>query len=141
MQVAEGSALSVVACVLWRQLSQKSKFCFVLGMKKGLRGEAVSILCYHRNRAAAKGRAQWFTHVAGQTLESRTGRFLGEQRVLNMDSGVLLPFHEKCHLPCSSEIPCSAMRLLQELVKWLKGNVSKFNSKHRVTVKQIYMNV
>lgn len=33
------------------------------------------------------------------------------------------------------------MRLSQELVKRLKRNISKFNLKHRVTVKQIYMNV
>jgi len=68
VQVAEGFALSVVACVLKRQLSQKSKFCFVMGTKKGLRGEAVSILCSRRNRATAKGRAQWFTCVTGQNL-------------------------------------------------------------------------
>lgn len=86
VQVVGGFALSVVAYVLRRQLGQKSKLCFVMGPKKGLRGETVSIFFYRRNRTAAKGRAQWFTRVAGQTLESRTDGFLGERRVLNMDS-------------------------------------------------------
>lgn len=99
VQVAEGFALSVVACVLRRQLRQKSKFCFVMGTKKELGGKAVSILCYNRDRAAAKGRAQWCTCVARQTLESRTDGFLGERRVLNMDSRVILPSREKYHLP------------------------------------------
>lgn len=41
----------------------------------------------------------------------------------------------------SSETPRSALRLLQELVKRLKRSISKFNLKHRMTAKQIYMNV
>lgn len=63
---------------LKERVESKSKFFFVMSTKKELRGEAVSVLCYHRNRATAKGRAQWFTCVSGQTLETRTAGFLDE---------------------------------------------------------------
>lgn len=44
VQIAEGFALLVASCVLKRQLSKKSKFCFVMGTRKGLRREAVGTL-------------------------------------------------------------------------------------------------
>lgn len=40
-----------------------------------------------------------------------------------------------------STMPCSAMWLLQELVKRLKRTISEFHLKRRVTTKRIYMNV